>query len=431
MQYELSAGLIPGRARRLEYYCLFYQLHAINDAAMTPWRMAAEAGRQMLSDPFNPFSHTHGSKSLAAMFELFEATTRTYGKPAFGIEEALVNGIARPISERVVLEQPFGNLLRFERAGDEDGELGQPRLLIVAPMSGHFATLLRGTVREMVKDHDVYITDWNDAKDVPLSRGNFDLDDYIDYVIEFVRKLGPDCHVIAVCQPAVPVLAAVSALSAAKDSALPRSMILMGGPIDTRINPTVPNDLAKNHALGWFERHMIQRVPALYPGVLRRVYPGFLQLYGFMTMNLDRHVGAHLNHYNNLVKGDGDGADQHRRFYDEYRAVMDLPADYYLQTVQRVFQEHQLAVGSFRYRDQLIDPAAITDCALMSVEGENDDISGVGQTLAAHDLCLSLPAEMRDHWEQPGVGHYGVFNGRRWREEIAPRVRQFITRHAG
>jgi poly(3-hydroxybutyrate) depolymerase len=403
----------------------------LHDVALTPWRMAAEAGRHMLSNPFNPLSHTHGGKSLAALFELFETSTRTYGKPDFGIEETEAAGAARPIVERVVASLPFCDLLRFERAGDEEGELGQPRLLIVAPMSGHFATLLRGTVREMVKDHDVYITDWKDAKDVPLSRGDFDLDDYIDYVIGFLRQLGPECHVMAVCQPAVPVLAAISVMSAAGDNAVPRSMILMGGPIDTRINPTVPNDFAKTHPLNWFERNMIQRVPPIHPGMLRRVYPGFMQLYGFMAMNLDRHVGAHLNHYNHLVRGDGDSADQHRRFYDEYRAVMDLTADYYLQTVERVFQEHQLAVGTFRHGDQLVDPAAVSACALMTVEGEKDDISGLGQTRAAHELCRSLGPRKREHWEQPGVGHYGVFNGRRWREEIAPRVRRFIARHDG
>ena len=404
-------------------------MHAFNDVALTPWRMAAEAGRHLLSHPFNPVSHTHGGKATAALLELFETTTRTYDKPEFGIDEAVVDGIERPIAEIAVREKPFGDLLRFERAGDELGELRQPKLLIVAPMSGHFATLLRGTVREMVADHDVYITDWHDARDVPLSRGDFDLDDYIDYIIEFLDLLGPDCHVMAVCQPAVPVLAAVSALSA-DGAAVPRSMTLMGGPIDTRINPTVPNDLAKNHALSWFERNMVQRVPALYPGLMRRVYPGFLQLFGFMAMNLERHVGAHLQHYNDLVAGDGDSADAHRRFYEEYRSVMDLPAEYYLQTVAKVFQEHQLAVGTFHHRDRLIDPAAVTDCALMTVEGEKDDISGVGQTRAAQELCLSLKPEMRDHWEQPGVGHYGVFNGRRWREEIAPRVRQFIARHS-
>ncbi len=406
-------------------------MHDFQKAAMMPLRFAAEASHLMLRHPLNPLSHTPAGRAMAAACEIFEAGTRHYQKPAFGLSSTEIDGETVAIHEEVVAHLPFGDLRRFVRAGDENGALGHPRLLIVAPMSGHFATLLRDTVRAMLPDHDVYITDWRDAAEVPLREGAFDLDDYIDYLVNFLGIIGPGSHALAVCQPSVPLLAAVAVLSAAGDPVTPRSMTLMGGPIDTRINPTTPNDLAQKHSLDWFERTVIQRVPAPNPGFMRRVYPGFVQLSGFMTMNLDRHVGAHMRLYQNLLRGDGDSADQHREFYNEYRAVMDLPAEYYLQTVQRVFQEHQLAVGTFYHRDQLIDPSVITDCALMTVEGANDDISGVGQTRAAQDLCSALPDAMRAHWEQPDVGHYGVFNGRRWRTEIAPRLKAFIARHDG
>ena len=398
---------------------------------MMPLRFAAEANHLILRHPLNPLGHTPAGKAMAAASEIFEAGTRHYQKPAFGLNSTEIDGKTVAIHEEVVARLPFGQLKRFVRAGDENGALGHPRLLIVAPLSGHFATLLRDTVRAMLPDHDVYITDWRDAALVPLLEGGFDLDDYIDYLMEFLAVVGPGCHALAVCQPSVPLLAAVSFLAAAGDEIVPRSMTLMGGPIDTRINPTTPNDLAQNHSLDWFERTVVQRVPAPNPGFMRRVYPGFVQLSGFMTMNLDRHVGAHMRLYHNLLRGDGDSADQHRAFYDEYRAVMDLPAEYYLQTVQKVFQEHQLAVGTFHHRGELVDPGAITNCALMTVEGGKDDISGVGQTRAAQDLCHALPDDMREHYEQPDVGHYGVFNGRRWRQEIAPRIKTFIARHGG
>jgi len=408
---------------------MIYHLHELNKAVMTPLRLAAEANQHLLRHPLNPLSYTNSGRAMAAMFELFESTTRAYGKPEWGLKSTLVDGRRVKIRERVVAEKPFCRLKRFVRQGDDKGKFGHPRLLVVAPLSGHYATLLRGTVQAMLPDHDVYVTDWLDARQVPKRAGDFDLDDYIDYVIDFLHVLGEGAHVMAVCQPSVPVLAAISFMSAIGDPMVPRSMTLMGGPIDTRANPTVPNKLATSRSLDWFERHLLYRVPAVYPGAFRRVYPGFLQLSGFMSMNLDRHVGAHLQHFHHLVRGDGDSAAAHRRFYDEYMAVMDLPAEYYLQTVKRVFQEHQLAVGTFHHRDEPIDPKAITACALMTVEGEKDDISGVGQTRAAHKLCSALDDGMREHWEQPGVGHYGVFNGRRWREEIAPRVKAFIARH--
>ena len=394
-----------------------------------PLRFAAEAGKMMLSHPANPISYTPVGRALSASLELVEGATRHYQKPAFGLDSTEIDGVEVPVHEEEVARLPFCQLKRFVRAGDENGEMEHPRLLIVAPLSGHYATLLRDTARAMLPDHDVYITDWRNASRVPLRDGGFDLDDYIDYLMDFLGVIGPGCHTLAVCQPSVPLLAAVSLLSVADDPRVPLTMTLMGGPIDTRINPTTPNDLAQDHTLEWFERTVIQRVPAPNPGYMRPVYPGFLQLSGFMAMNLDRHVGAHMRLYHNLLKGDGDSADQHRAFYDEYLAVMDLSAEYYLQTIVKVFQEHQLAVGTFHYRDQLIDPSAITKCALMTVEGGKDDISGVGQTRAAQDLCSALPDTMRMHYEQPDVGHYGVFNGRRWRQEISPRIKTFIAQH--
>ncbi|MFP6746732.1 MAG: polyhydroxyalkanoate depolymerase [Alphaproteobacteria bacterium] len=408
---------------------MFYHFRDFQKSAMAPLRFAAEANQMLLRHPLNPMSYMPAGRAWAAACEIFEAGSRHYPKPAFGLNNTSIDGGPVPVREEVVARRPFGQLKRFVRIGDENGALGHPKLLIVAPLSGHFATLLRDTVRAMLPDHDVYITDWRDAARVPIGEGAFDLDDYIDYLLEFLTLIGPGAHALAVCQPSVPLLAAVAILEAAADPATPRTMTLMGGPIDTRINPTTPNDLAQNHSLAWFERTLIQRVPAPKPGVMRRVYPGFVQLGGFMAMNLDRHVGAHLRLYHNLVRGDGDGADQHRAFYDEYRAVMDLPAEYYLQTVQKVFQEHQLALGTFRHRGQRIDPGVIQNCALLTVEGGQDDISGLGQTRAAHDLCRNLGADMRAHYEQPDVGHYGVFNGRRWRQKIAPRIKAFIARH--
>ncbi|MCW5752365.1 MAG: polyhydroxyalkanoate depolymerase [Alphaproteobacteria bacterium] len=405
---------------------MLYHFHEMAQGAITPFRLAAEASQHVFSNPYNPLAYTHAGRAISAACHVFEHSTRPYGKPAFGLSETrLADGRRVAVHEEVVLRRPFCQLKRFHRdCGRED-----PRLLIVAPLSGHFATLLRGTVAAMLPDHDVYITDWRDARLVPMREGHFDLDDYIDYVTDFLRHLGPGTHVMAVCQPSVPVLAAVSLMSDAGDPARPATMTLMGGPIDTRRSPTVPNRLATERSIEWFEHAVITRVPMQYPGFMRRVYPGFLQLTGFMTMNLDRHVGAHLRLYRNLIRGDGDSAAQHRTFYEEYRAVMDLPADYYLQTVEVVFQKHLLPKGEWISRGRRIDPAAITRTALMTVEGELDDISGLGQTRAAHDLLVNLPAAAKSHYEQKGVGHYGVFNGSKWRREIAPRVRDFIRAH--
>ncbi|QDO97670.1 polyhydroxyalkanoate depolymerase [Ferrovibrio terrae] len=408
---------------------MLYQLFEIHQAALQPFRVLAEAQTQALKLPYLPMNYTAAARTLAAGLEVFSNITRRYPKPEFGLATTMVDGIECDVTEHDVLVLPFCRLKHFQRAGCE--ARNDPKLLIVAPLSGHYATLLRGTVEAMLPNHEVYITDWVDARDVPLSEGTFSLDDYVDYVREFFAALGPGAHVMGVCQPSVPVLAAVALMSAENDAHVPRSMTLMGGPIDTRLSPTVPNDLAQEHSIEWFEHSVINRVPFPHAGFMRPVYPGFIQLTGFMTMNLDRHVGAHVRLFHNLIKGDGDSAKAHTDFYDEYLAVMDLPAEYYLQTVKTVFQDHALPRGIMTVRGETVDCTAIRRTALLTVEGEKDDISGVGQTMAAHDLCPNIPKAMRGHYLQAGVGHYGVFNGRRWREEIAPRVTAFIRQHDG
>jgi len=405
---------------------MLYQLYDWNRLALTPFRYAATASQEILSNPALPFAYTRAGRSWAAALELFERTTRHYKKPEFGLDRTLIDGDEVPVAETVALEKPFCRLLRFERFAERD----DPKVLIVAPLSGHFATLLRGTVEAMLPAHDVYITDWADAAQVPLVDGSFDLDDYIDYVVEFLHHLGPGAHVVAVCQPSVPVLGAVSLMSADKDPCAPRTMTLMGGPIDTRANMTAVNDFAEGHSIEWFEHSVISRVPLRFPGAMRRVYPGFMQLTGFMVMNIDRHVGAHWKLFEHLVVGDGDSADAHRRFYDEYMSVMDLPAEFYLQTVETVFQNHDLPEGRWISRGRAIDPGAIEKTALLTVEGELDDISAVGQTAAAHELCRNLPDKLQHHHLQKKVGHYGIFNGRRWREQIQPVVAKFIRANA-
>ena len=376
-------------------------------------------------NPFNPLAYTSLGRTFAAGFEVFERATRRYGKPEFGLPSTLISGKPVAVHESVVLSKPFCDLLHFGRCLPP-GHPNDPKVLIVAPMSGHYATLLRGTVETLLPSADIYITDWKDARMVPLSEGRFDLDDYIDYVIEMLRHLGEDTHVIAVCQPAVPVLAAVARMEAEKDPFAPASMTLMGGPIDTRVNPTAVNQLAKSHPISWFEENVIMPVPWPQPGFMRQVYPGFLQLSGFMSMNLDRHMIAHKDFFMHMVKNDGDSAGKHREFYDEYLAVMDLTAEFYLQTVETGFIKHSLPKGEMMHRGKPVDPSAIVNTALMTVEGENDDISGVGQTEAAQTLCSNLPDHMRQHYVQPDVGHYGVFNGSRFRREIAPRIVKFM-----
>ena len=409
---------------------MYYLLHELNHAAMTPFRAAADLTKFAWRNPLNPLSQTPLARSVAAAAELFERSTRRYSKPEFGIEHTGIDGVEHAIHERNVWTRPFCSLKRFERVGKDGAVSPGPKLLIVAPLSGHYATLLRGTVEAMLPHADTYITDWTDARMVPLAQGSFDLDDYIDYVIAMLEHLGPDVHVMAVCQPAVPVLAAVSVMEAQSSNVLPATMTLMGGPIDTRINPTAVNALAESKSIDWFERRVIMQVPWPQPGFLRRVYPGFLQLGGFMSMNLDRHVTAHREFFEHLVQKDGDSAEKHREFYDEYLAVMDLTAEFYLQTVETVFIEHALPKGEMMHRDVRVDPSLIRHTALLTIEGENDDISGVGQTEAAHRLCSNLPDEKREHYVQPDVGHYGIFNGSRFRKHIVPRVVAFMERGA-
>jgi poly(3-hydroxybutyrate) depolymerase len=403
-----------------------YWLYEMSHAALNPARAAADATRLLFKNPVNPLHFTTFGKSAAAAAELFERTTRRYGRPEWRIDTTLVGGVRVPVQIKTVWERAFCRLIHFERVFEHRPRRPQPKLLIVAPVSGHYATLLRGTVEAFLPNHEVYITDWRDARVVPLSEGAFDLDDYIDYIISMLHALGGDTHVVAVCQPAVPVLAAAALMDADDDPYAPTSITLMGGPIDTRVNPTGVNKLAKRRGIDWFRLNVITKVPFPNPGFMRDVYPGFLQLFGFISMNLERHIEAHRNLFMNLVQGDGDSAHKHKEFYDEYLAVMDLAAEYYLQTVDTVFIRHALPLGEMMYRDRLVDLSQMTRVGLLTVEGEHDDISGVGQTEAAHHLCVNLPADRQAHWLQPGVGHYGVFNGSRFRAEIAPRISDFI-----
>jgi poly(3-hydroxybutyrate) depolymerase len=407
---------------------MLYHFYEMNHAALTPLRAMADATRLFYQHPLNPVSHTHAGRSIAAAAEVFERSTRVYGKPDFGIDETVVGGQRVPVQDKVVWEKPFGRLLHFERElPKRHGR--DPRILIVAPMSGHYATLLRGTVAALLPYAEVTITDWTDARRVPVTEGRFDLDDYVDYLIEMLQFLGPDTHVIGVCQPAVPVMIATALMEAREDPCAPTTMTLMGGPIDTRENPTAVNTLAQEKGIDWFRDNVIMPVPFPQPGFMRPVYPGFLQLTGFMSMNLDRHMTAHKEFFWHLVKDDGDSADKHREFYDEYNAVMDLTAEFYLQTVEEVFIKHSLPKGEMMHRGQRVDLTAIRRTALLTVEGENDDISGVGQTRAAQHLCVNIPDDRRVHYMQPKVGHYGVFNGSRFRAEIAPRIVDFALTH--
>ncbi len=403
---------------------LGYYLYEAAHMMMGPARAISDATQLLFKNPLNPMTYTPLGRTMAASAELFERTTRRYGKPAFDLPTTLVGGERVAVTERIVWERPFCRLIHFDRALRPEQRRG-PKVLMVAPMSGHYATLLRGTVEAFLPNHEVYITDWADARMVPMSV-TFDLDDYIDYVIAMLQALGPDTHVMAVCQPSVPVIAAIARMEAAQDPQVPRSMTLMGGPIDTRRAPTAVNRIAQERGLEWFKRNCIVKVPLVYPGALRQVYPGFMQLSGFMAMNIDKHLSAHYDMFRHLVRGDGEPAEKHREFYDEYMAVNDLTAEFYLQTVDVVFCKHLLPKGEMTHRGQPVDLGAIRRVALMTVEGEFDDISGVGQTQAAHDLCTNIPAEMRVHYLQQKVGHYGVFNGSRFRSEIAPRISDFM-----
>lgn len=407
-----------------------YWMYEMGKASLNPARAVADLTKLMFENPLNPFAKTEFGKTIAAACELFERTTRRYGKPEWNLDTTEVNGMRVPVEIKSVWEKPFCRMLHFERQLTQPLREPQPRVLLVAPMSGHYATLLRGTVEAFLPAHEVYITDWSDARMVPASEGRFDLDDYVDYLIEMMHALGGNIHIIAVCQPSVPVLAAVSIMEAEKDPYFPTSMTLMGGPIDTRKNPTGVNNLAAEKGIDWFRNNVITKVPFPQPGFMRDVYPGFLQLTGFVSMNMDRHVDAHKRLFENLVKGDGDLVDKHREFYDEYLAVMDLTAEFYLQTVDVVFVKHALPKGEMKHRGKPVDPSKIERVALMTVEGENDDISGLGQTEATHGLCTSIPDGRRVHYVQKGVGHYGVFNGSRFRSEIVPRISDFMRSSA-
>ena len=399
---------------------LYASYQAMMDLA-EPWRHAAAQSARWLDGPGARARDALGWRRLAAAIDLIGRSGTTHTRPSYGIDSVTVGNRRVEVREQPVLTTPFGTLLRFAKDSAEP----QPKLLVVAPMSGHFATLLRGTIRTALADHDVYVTDWHNARDVPLRHGEFDFDEFVATVIRFLEQI-PGGHVLAVCQPTVPVLAAVALMAQANNPAQPRSMTLMAGPIDTRHNPSKVNQLAQSRPIDWFEQRMIGVVPWRYPGAFRRTYPGFVQLAAFVAMNLERHVKAHERYYQDLVDGNTERAAQHRAFYDEYLAVMDLPAAFYLQTVKRVFQDHELAQGRLRWRGVKVEPKAIRRTALLTVEGELDDICTSGQTMAALDLCVGLRPAMRRHHFQAGVGHYGVFSGRRWAQEIYPRVRAMV-----
>ena len=397
---------------------MLYSLYEAQHAWLTPFRLIAEAQRGWFAHPFMPWADQPLAKQIAASNDLFLRVTQRYEKPAWRIAGAGIE---------VALDRPFCKLLHFKPAATRTR--AAPKVLVVAPLSGHHATLLRDTVRTLLAEHDVWITDWVDARRVPLAAGPFHLADYVDYIGEFIRLLSPDAHVISVCQPTVPVLCAIALMAESGEPHPPKTMVMMGGPIDARKSPTAVNNLAMTRPLSWFERHVIHRVPAKYPGYHRRVYPGFLQHLGFVAMNPDRHLNAHYDYFNHLREGDDESAERHRDFYDEYNAVIDLPAEYYLDTVKAVFQDFALPKGRMFVRDRLVRPQTIRDTALLTIECELDDISGNGQTEAAHLLCLNIDKSRREHFLAPRVGHYGIFSGRRWREMIYPRVREFIRAH--
>ena len=393
---------------------MLYLMRDACDLILMPARMAAGVAKTAFQNPFNPLAYTSSSRAMAASCELFERTTRSYAKPIFNLATA----------ERVVWEKPFCRVIAFGQPSDK------PKLLLVAPLSGHYATLLRGTVAAFLDTYQVFITDWADAKQVSQAEGSFDLDDYIDYCMAMFEALGPDLNVMAVCQPTVPVIAAIARMEAQDHPLVPRSAVLIGGPIDTRCSPTAVNKLPQEHRIEWFEQQCIHLVPWPHPGHGRKVYPGFLQLAGFLSMNLQRHRTAHWDMFDHLVQGDGDSASKHREFYDEYLAVMDLTAEYYLQTIESVFIKHELPKGEMRHRGQPVDLGSIRRCALMAIEGEKDDITGIGQTRAALDLTPNLSADKKAYHLQIGAGHYGIFNGSRFRAEIAPKISGFIAAHA-
>ena len=414
---------------------MLYALQEYGFYTAAPLRMAARMTRDAWSSPLNPMSQTPFGRRIFAGADLFANITRRYGKPKWTLDKTTVNGASVRVRPVVEWQSPWCRLIHFARDRSDLRRAGRtqfdPTVLIVAPLSGHYATLLQGTVEAFLPDHEVYITDWTNAREVPILEGRFDFHDYIDHVRTMLGQLGPRPHVVAVCQPGPPVLAAAALMAEDGDSARPASMTFMGSPIDARFAPTATNKLAEERPFTWFQSNMIDTVPAPHPGMGRRVYPGFVQLYSFMSMNADRHQQAHLNYFQDLLKGDGDAAEKHLEFYDEYLSVLDLTEEFYLQTIDIVFQQHLLPKGLLEHRGRRVRPELIKDIALLTVEGENDDISGVGQTQAAHAVCSGLPESLREDYVQPKVGHYGVFHGKRFREEIYPRIRAFVARHDG
>ncbi len=412
---------------------MLYAFHELAYHSATPFRIGAQMARQFWTSPLNPASDTAIGRTAYAAAEVFESLTRRYGKPDWGLETIEIDGKPVRTTEQVVWSSPWCRLVRFARNIGDLKRAGKataaPAVVIVAPLSGHYATLLRGTVETFLQDHDVYVTDWANARQVPMLEGRFDFSDYIDHVRDMLAAVGPRAHVVGVCQPGPPVLAACAVMAAEDDPNRPASMTFMGSPIDARLSPTVTNQLAEEKPFTWFKSNMIHTVPLPYPGVGRRVYPGFVQLYSFMSMNEDKHVDAHRRYFEDLVAGDGDGVEKHEQFYDEYLSVLDLTEEFYLQTIDIVFQQHLLPRGLLEHRGQTVDLSAIKDIGLATIEGEMDDISGVGQTQAAHGLTPNIPDDRRLLYVQPKVGHYGVFNGRRFREEIYPRVRDFIAQN--
>ncbi|RAK59707.1 polyhydroxyalkanoate depolymerase [Phenylobacterium hankyongense] len=411
---------------------MLYSLYETGYYATTPLRFAARLTRDFWSSPLNPMSETDFGRRLYANADLFANLTRRYGRPAWGFDTIEVDGHPVRVRPTEVWSSPWGKLTHFARDMADMRKAGrrelEPAVLIVAPLSGHYATLLRGTVQAFLQDHEVYITEWSNARDVPVMEGRFDFHDYIDHVRKMLQQMGPRPHVVAVCQPGPPVLAAAALMAEDGDESRPGSMTFMGSPIDARLSPTVTNRLAEQKPFAWFQSNMIYTVPGPYPGMGRRVYPGFVQLASFMSMNLEKHQEAHQRYLQQLMDGDGDSAEKHNEFYDEYLAALDLTEEFYLQTVDVVFQRYLLPKGELEHHGRLVRPSLIQDIGLLTVEGENDDISGIGQTQAAHTLCSGLPPELKEDYVQPHVGHYGVFNGRRFRDEIYPRVRAFIRR---
>ena len=402
---------------------MLYHAYEYQRALLSGASALAAIGAEFLQNPAYPFGYLGASPYVASALEVFVHAYAPRGKPDFGIETVYCEGREFAVDESIVRIRPFCQLRRFRREGlPEDA----PKLLVVAPMSGHYATLLRGTVARMAENQEVYVTDWADAKMVPLEEGRFDLDDYIDYLIDFLEFLGPGTHILAVCQPSVPAFAAAALMAEAKNPCRPASLIMMGGPIDTRASPTAVNDVAQDRPLSWFRSNVIATVPMSYPGSGRKVYPGFLQLAGFLSMNLGNHIMSHYQLFHHLIEGDGDSAASHKAFYDEYLSVCDMTADFYLQTIEHVFKEHSLPRGKFNHRGKLIDPHCITDTALFAIEGERDDISGIGQTHAALDLAKKLSPDKKRYLLAENVGHYGIFNGSKWRMKIAPQVEEFI-----